>query len=164
MRRPAAVVGACLLGAACATGALPKSDASSDLGLLEAVYRHQMGQNASSKPRFSPLYCLRHIVGGQVADPPPELLERFGGGPSKVLPASACQKAGDADGAIIVDPVSRLEGLILIIGDIRCDRPVRCTVEGGYYEANQSASGNTYTAERRAGRWIVTDDRLDLIT
>jgi hypothetical protein len=163
MRR-AVVLGANLFAAACAGVQDAQVDPASDLALLEPVYRHQMAGNASSKPNFSPLNCLKRVAEGQNVDPPVALMERFGGANSKVLPASSCKVGDGVAGSSVTDPSSRLAGLILIIGDIRCPSATRCVVDGSYYEANQSASGNTYTAEKKAGRWVVTGDRINVIS
>ena len=37
-------------------------------------------------------------------------------------------------------------------------------VEGGYYEAGLSASGNTYTLKKDKGKWQVTKDKMDWIS
>jgi hypothetical protein len=37
-------------------------------------------------------------------------------------------------------------------------------VEGGYYEGNLSSSGNFYRVERKAGVWVVTDDKVQWVS
>jgi hypothetical protein len=160
MRAASAVIASLAL-LACTAAQDRLADPGSDIALLEAVYRHQMANNASSQSRGSPLYCLARD-GRERRDPPPALLARFVSGAPKVLPFSACRI--DQRSSLVTDPVTHATGLILSISDIRCRSAYYCKVAGGYYEANQSASGNTYTVEKKAGRWLVTDDRLDMIS
>ena len=63
-------------------------------------------------------------------------------------------------------PQEVLEALNELIAEYNStDRAVSIVeVSGGYYEANKSATGNTYTVVRKDGKWSVTGDREDWIS
>ncbi len=52
---------------------------------------------------------------------------------------------------------SSRRGLLFYISEIRWLSESEVEVEGGYYEAGLSASGNTYHLSRNRGSWIVEE-------
>jgi hypothetical protein len=52
------------------------------------------------------------------------------------------------------------QGLLFHITSIKCKSDAQVEVEGGYYEAGLSASGNIYTLKNERGKWKVTNDKL----
>jgi len=64
----------------------------------------------------------------------------------------------------VKDKATGKPGLIFTIDSVRCADTSRCEVEGGYYEAGLSASGNTYFLEKRDGKWVVVRDTMHWIS
>jgi hypothetical protein len=115
------------------------------LDVAEAVFRYQFEHNASAVQQGAKAYFLR--VGKD--DPPAELLARFKGHAPPVRPGSQF-KMGD--------------GLSFYVGEMKWVDGTHVEVYGGYYEGLLSASGNTYTVEKRNGKWVVTGDQLQVIS
>ncbi|MEW6743970.1 MAG: hypothetical protein AB1486_14560 [Planctomycetota bacterium] len=82
-------------------------------------------------------------------DPPEGFLQRFDGNRPPVLPGSSFRKGA---------------GLLFRVDGIKDITPTVVDVAGGYYEAELSASGNTYRLELRDGSWIVVSDRMHWIS
>lgn len=160
------------LAAGCASGSrdglseLAQPVSSSDvtahgpeyLDLLEAVFRHQFDHNASGSGRNVDYFFLALDAD---EDPPPELLERFAGETPEALPVSLAERTFE-EGVKHRERGGR--GLIFRISSIDWVDEEEAVVEGGYYEAPLSSSGNTYQVERRDGRWVVISDRLNWIS
>ena len=51
-----------------------------------------------------------------------------------------------------------------MIGSVKCADSSHCEVEGGYYEANESAFGNTYYLEKHNDEWVVVKDVMHWIS
>lgn len=127
------------------------------LNLLEAVLRYQFDHNASGSQRNVDFFFLML----DRSDPPEELLERFKGNSPRVLPASLAEApAGEGvrhkglGGSGLIFDITRIAWLDANTAD----------VDGGYYEAGLSASGNTYRVERRDGKWVVTKNEMHWIS
>ncbi len=128
-----------------------------DLDVLEAVFRYQMEHNASS-PGARDCYFLELA---DKHDPPPALLARFVGSSPPVEPLSAADPElypsvhhkGKTDHGVIL----RLRSLSWIDDDT-------VELDGGYYQASLSSSGNTYRAVRRDGKWVVVSDKMRWIS
>jgi hypothetical protein len=128
--------------------------------LREAVFRHLFEHNASGLQRAAQVFCLQ--VEGK-ADPSPELLLRFEGNKPPVKKASLCTFShGSARGA--VQDETGAPGLIFRVDSIQRTGPDSAVVEGGYFEAGLSASGNIYELARESGRWIVKKDTMRWIS
>ncbi|MGH9722523.1 MAG: hypothetical protein ACRD8O_20115 [Bryobacteraceae bacterium] len=54
-------------------------------------------------------------------------------------------------------------GLLFTAAGIKWISRSEAQVKGGYYEAELSSSGNTYTVRKQNGKWKVTHDRLHSI-
>jgi hypothetical protein len=143
-----------------ATPAASPLPATTDDDIREAVFRHLFEHNASGQQRAAKVYCLQ--IEGK-ADPSPELLLRFEGNKPPVKRASLCTFShGSARGA--VQDETGAPGLIFRVDSIQRTGPDSAVVEGGYFEAGLSASGNIYELARESGRWIVTKDTMRWIS
>lgn len=138
------------------TSEAPPAPAADDDDVREAVFRHQFDHNASGLQKNARVYCLQ-IEGKR--DPSPELLRRFEDSEPKVKKASLCSfKRGSERGGVQDD--TGAPGLIFRIDTIRRQAPDAAVVEGGYFEAGLSSSGNVYELARVGGRWIVKKDTM----
>ena len=70
----------------------------------------------------------------------------------KVEPVSTC-RIGDR----VVNAASQ-PSLSFNLTTVRCEGPDNCLFEGGYYEANLSASNGRYRARKAGGEWQVTPE------
>lgn len=138
------------LAADAATPELTRDDA-----IRAAVFRHLFTHNVSGQQTLAEVYCLQ--VEGE-RDPSPALLEALAAEQPRVRPVSACV-AGTDD---VRERATDQRGLVFRVDKIRL-RGRRAVVEGGYFEAGLSASGNTYVVEQRGERWVVTSERLNWI-
>ncbi|MEA3064134.1 MAG: hypothetical protein QOJ27_569 [Sphingomonadales bacterium] len=135
--------------------------AAADPDAVEALYRHQIGDNASGGQLNVALLCL--AVGpaiGRLGDPPHGLLARFGGHRPPVRGYSSCLWKDDR----WTDAATGGNAIVHYIVRFDCRSPDRCTAAGGYLEGNLSSSGNRYEVERRGGRWQVTSDVMEWIS
>jgi len=126
----------------------------------EALYRHQIGNNASGGQRNVAALCLAVGKPNGVVDPPASLLARFGGDNPPVKGVSGCRW----DNVHWTDRATGGHAVVHYIAGLSCSSAVRCIASGGYLEGNLSASGNEYVLERRNGRWQVTSDRMNWIS
>lgn len=55
-------------------------------------------------------------------------------------------------------------GLIFRVGNIKWVSDTEVEVEGGYYEAGLSSSGNTYFLKKQKDKWVVTKDVMHWIS
>lgn len=130
-----------------ADSTLARLDTATEEDLLEALFRYLFEHNASSGTanRGADSYFLS-IRGN---DPSPDFLSRFEQVKLPVRPGSQFEIGKGV--MFRVDEVKRIDGR-------------RVEIEGGYYEARQSSSGNTYVLEKRGGCWRVTADRMHWIS
>jgi hypothetical protein len=133
----------------------------SNLDAAEALYRHQIANNASGGQRNVALVCLAAGAGpDRLSDPPAELLARFSRHVPRVKGISAC-RWNDISWA---DRATGAQAIVHYVIRLDCSSPARCTALGGYLEGNLSASGNRYQLEREGGRWRVTSDSMEWIS
>ncbi|MHC4388356.1 MAG: hypothetical protein ACYSX1_07090, partial [Planctomycetota bacterium] len=92
--------------------------------------------NASAAQQNAAAYFL--TINQQ--DAPAELLGRFAGHSPPVKPRSEFREGN---------------GLLFRIGSLVWSDKRTVEIEGGYYEGNVSASGNTYVLQRQEGIWRV---------
>jgi hypothetical protein len=86
-------------------------------------------------------------------------MQKFNTMVPKVKPVSAC-KFDES----VTEIASGKAGLIFYVGPVDCAGGTSCKIESGYLEGNLSASGNSYKAERREGKWIITEDQMNWIS
>ena len=135
---------------------LPHSSINRDLA--EATFRYQFAQNESGQQSSVSTYCIGYGAdpskNGSPFDPPNSFLKRLSDIKPPVQPESSCSWIG---GAVFNE--TKKPALIFEIESVKCVHDANCEVNGGYYEASLSASGNTYLLERRAGKWIVVKSK-----
>ena len=123
--------------------------------IREAVFRYQFEFNASGLGKAANAYFLS-VEGHE--DPSPQLLKQFEGHRPPVKPASASTlEPGTAQ---VVDRESGQPGLIFRIREIRRLTDDEVEVDGGYDEASESATGNTYRVMKTGGRWEVVECQM----
>ena len=106
------------------------------LAICEAVFRYLFEHNASAAQQKAAGYFLSI----DHRDPPAEFMSRFGGHSPSVKPGSQFQEGNKLK--------FRIDTLVWL-------DEATVEVEGGYYEGNASASGNTYVLRRQKGIWRV---------
>jgi len=115
-----------------------------------AVFRYQFEFNASALGKAANAYYLSV---GHYKDPSPELLNHFAAHHPVVKPVSASTlEPGTVQ---VLDKLTGLPGLIFRITEIRWLSDDEVEVDGGYYEASGSATGNTYSVVKEAKDWSV---------
>ena len=134
---------------------LPGDD---EAALREAVFRHMFGKNASGQQENAGVFCLAFE---KDADPPAAFLARFRDLKIPVRPSSGCTRSASKG---VVDRATGARGLAFRIDSVLLKGADHAEVEGGYYEAGLSASGNLYTLARKDGRWGVTKDQMRWIS
>lgn len=138
----------------------PRIEVVDEDGVREAVFRHLFDHNASGQQKAAKVYCLE--IEGKL-DPSPELLRRFAGNQPPVKKASLCSfKGGTGRGG--VEDETGAKGLIFRIDTIQHASADTATVEGGYFEAGLSASGNIYELVKEGDLWIVKQDTMKWIS
>lgn len=137
-----------------------RAEVADEDDLREAVFRHLFDHNASGLQKNAKVFCLQ-IEGNR--DPSPELLRRFDGNEPRVKQASLCTfEPGHARGGVVDE--TGASGLIFRVDTIRHPGENEVIVEGGYFEAGLSSSGNVYELVREGNRWIVKKDTMTWIS
>ncbi|HEY2367408.1 MAG TPA: hypothetical protein VGH87_13525 [Polyangiaceae bacterium] len=126
--------------------------------LREATFRHMFKKNASGMQQSAKVFCLEFEKRG---DPSPSFLGRFAHDAIPVRAGSECTQ--DARSGV-VDKKTNARGLAFRIDAVKYTDKDHATVNGGYYEAGLSASGNVYTLERQKGAWVVVKDEMTWIS
>jgi hypothetical protein len=144
--------------ASVSVGADPARQRQED-DIREAVFRWQFDHNVSGQQKKAKVYFLS--VGDNYGDPSDEFIKRFADNKPPVRKRSEC--TADA-GKGVLDKKTGGQGLIFNVTRIQWKSDTEVEVEGGYYEAGLSASGNTYTLKKDKGKWQVTKDKLDEIS
>jgi hypothetical protein len=134
--------------------------AADDDDVREAVFRHLFDHNASGQQQAAKVFCLQ-IEGKQ--DPSTELLRRFEGNEPRVKKVSLCTFQHGQPRSGVVD-ASGAPGLIFRIDAIQHPTADSAVVEGGYFEAGLSSSGNVYELVKEGDRWIVKKDTMRWIS
>jgi hypothetical protein len=124
----------------------------------EAALRYMFQKNASGAQQRAHVFCIAFAD----KDPPAAFLSRLDDVHPTVKPSSACD-ASAAKG--VTDKSTGQSGLLFNLdGDIRWTDANHAEIDGGYYEAGLSASGNTYYVERKNGKWVVIRDVMHWIS
>ncbi len=126
--------------------------------LREAVLRHMFKKNASGMQQTAKVFCIHFEKG---ASPSAAFLARFSANRIRVVAGAGCDE--DASRGVI-ERATGAQGLAFRIDSIAWTDRDHATVDGGYYEAGLSASGNVYTLERKNGAWSVTKDEMRWIS
>jgi hypothetical protein len=136
------------------------------MDLVEATFRYQFSHNESGEQSNVSAYCVGFQTKpddpSQGGDPPSELISRLRDVVPAVRPISECRITPNGrDG--VKDPSGK-SALIFVLGAAKCASESRCEVEGGYYEASESSSSNTYVLEKQDGKWVVVKDVMHWIS
>jgi hypothetical protein len=147
-----------LFGPACA----PDHTAELD-DVREATFRYQFRTNASGLQQRARVFflALRDTKSRQRFDPTEDFLRRFKDHHPRVGPVSAA-RSSSTDG--VIDKTTGERGLIFIVGEIHWLAADRVDVKGGYFEAGESSSGNTYHLRKKDGKWEVESDTMHWIS
>ena len=139
-----------------AAPATPPAPADDDV--RQATFRWMFKKNASGMQLGAKVFCLHFEKG---VDPPPAFLARFASNKIPVVAGSGCTEDARTG---VTQRSTGAHGLAFRIDSIKLTDPDHATVNGGYYEAGLSASGNVYTLERVSGAWTVTKDEMTWIS
>jgi len=136
-----------------------------DPEVAEATFRYQFEHNESGLKTAANVYCIGFSAESaddrMTQDPSPDFLRRLSDVTPPVKAYSQCSRTV---GQSVIDQVTGKSGLIFRIGFVKCADASHCEVEGGYYEANESASGNTYYLEKHDNEWVVVKDVMHWIS
>lgn len=128
--------------------------------IYATVFRYQIAHNLSSQREGVELACLATVVKGISGDPDPAIMARFAGSTVLIRKQSECTVASFG----VFDNVSGKRGIELKLGKITWLSSNEAKIEGGYYEANESGSGNTYRLRKTGKQWEVVDDLLNWVS
>ena len=120
--------------------------------IREAVFRYQFQHNASGQQQSANAYFLSF---GKDKEPDDVFIARFKDHKPPVKKRS--QSKGQFE---VIDKDTGERGLIFNVVTIKVIDANKVEVDGGYYEAGLSSSGNVYTVERKEDKWVVTKDRM----
>ena len=115
------------------------------LDICEALFRYQFKNNASGAQQNAAAYFLSIYE----ADPPKDLMARFEKNVPPVKDGSEFQIGS---------------GLEFRIRSIKMIDKNNVEIEGGYYEAGLSSSGNTYQLQKKDNNWQVVSDKMNWIS
>lgn len=138
----------CASGGLAPAARLPEGDTS---GALEAVYRYQMTRE--SRPGIEAFCLCAPAESREGADPPADLLGRFGSGARPVLACSACS----IEEARVIDKKSGRTALTCFVSGIRPLLSGDVEVEGGTRWTRFSSTRLRYRVVRQGAGWTVTD-------
>jgi hypothetical protein len=127
--------------------------------IREAVFRYQFEHNASGQQKTAKVFFIG--VEGNAGDPSDMLLKRFADNKPPVRKASASHFV---KGKGIVDKQTGELGLAFSVTSIKWISDTEVQANGGYYEAEESSSGNTYTLQKENGKWKVTKSKMNWIS
>ena len=145
------------------TGCTAGGDRDAQLDdIREATFRHQFAKNASGLQQSAKVYFLSVIepIKKQRGDPADEFMVRFAGHHPRVAKASTADSSALTG---VQDKQTGEPGLIFHLGGIRWISDDAVEVDGGYYEASESAAGNTYYLAKQNGKWLVERDEMHWI-
>jgi hypothetical protein len=149
---------ACLLA-----GCGPRAGSTDDVRAIQvAVLEYQFTRNHSGLKDSARVYCVE-VTDDKfgTADPAPVVIKQLNARNERVRAGSSCSVNADS---LVVERSSGKQGIMFRIGQLTWESATEAAIEGGYYEANLSASGNTYHVKKVNGAWVVTADELSWIS
>ena len=147
----------CALALLLAAATFGATDRAQEVDAIrEAAFRYMFAHNASGAKQSAKVYCLAI----EDKDPDEAFLARFAGSTPPVKKRSECKVSGRG----VRDKATGGKGLVFNVAAIRWVTDVAVEVDGGYYEANLSASGNTYSLEKTDEGWAVVKDEMHWIS
>jgi hypothetical protein len=132
---------------------------SQENDIYEAVFRWQFEHNASGQQTNAKVYFLG--VGEKATDPSDAFMKRFVDHKPPVRKASASHYVR---GKGILDTKTGEQGLAFRALNIKWMSDDEVEIHGGYHEAEESSSGNTYTVKKESGKWKVIKDKMNWIS
>jgi len=131
--------------------------------IREAIFRHQFPKDGGGgqDPLKAYFLSVTDDKTGKSIDPSTAFLKRFAGNQPRVAGDSECKPSAEKG---VLDIKTGERGIIFFVGTIRWISETKVEVGGGYYEGNLSASGNTYTLEKKDGKWVVVNDVMHWIS
>jgi hypothetical protein len=124
--------------------------------VAEVVLRHLFRNNASGAQQTVGVYCLEV----RKSDPDDAFLARFHDITKPVRKASDCEVSSQG----VFEKATHRSGLLFRVESVAWTDADGAKARGGYYAGSESASGNTYWLQRRAGAWRVVKDVMDWIS
>ena len=130
--------------------------------IREATFRYLFVKNASGLQQHAQVYFLSVIdpATRKRRDSPVEFMARFATNTPRVADASAANSSVPTG---VQDKQTGERGLIFHLGGIRWISDTEVEVDGGYFEASESAAGSTYFLTKKDGRWIVEREEMHWI-
>jgi hypothetical protein len=130
--------------------------------VLEAVFRHQFGHDASGLQWRAKVFFLSVYD----KDPSNNLMDRFEGHEPPVKRVSECEISAKTAGGSdihVVDRDTGEPGLICRVERITWVSDTEAEVEGGYYAGGRAASGYLYRVVREGEEWVVKKETLQWV-
>jgi hypothetical protein len=124
--------------------------------IREAVFRYEFAHNASGQQQHAKVYFLSV---DKDEDPSDAFMSRFKDHQPPVKKRS--RATGEFE---VIDRDTGERGLIFRATTIKQLGEDKVEVDGGYYEAGLSSSGNTYAVARKDHEWVVTKDEMRWIS
>jgi hypothetical protein len=146
--------------AALMSGCAPNlNKADEELQIQQTVFRYQFEHNAAAN-KYD-IFCIAISKGKTDSDAPTKLIQGLNDVRHKVVKSSDCdENAGNG----VIERASGKPALMLNVGQVKWLTEDEAVVEGGYYEASLSASGNTYGLKKMSGVWKVIKDQMNWIS
>jgi hypothetical protein len=139
---------------------LVSADRASEIDeIREATFRYQFAKNASGLQQGAAVYFLaiRDQAKKVNEDPTDEFMKRFIGNKPRVAKVSEALVSANEG---VRDKKTGERGLIFNVSRIRWVSDESVEVTGGYYEAGESASGNTFYVKKKDRNWVVESDKI----
>lgn len=152
--------------AACSEPMSTAARKAQELDAREAVFRHQFENNGSALKSDAKVYCVGFEAvdpktGPTIEDPDDAFIQRFSGNIPTVKKYSSCDYR---DKVGLLDKASGERALEFTTSNISWISETEMQMEGGYFEASLSASGNTFRLKRIDGKWAVVQARENWIS
>jgi hypothetical protein len=146
--------------AALVSGCAPNMNkADEELQIQQAVLRYQFEHNAAAN-KYD-IFCISIGEGKTALDAPIKLIRGVNDVNHKVLKSSDCS---ENEGNGVTERASGKPALMLNVGQVKWLTKDEVVVDGGYYEASLSSSGNTYRLKKMSGVWRVIKDEMNWIS
>jgi hypothetical protein len=142
----------------CVTITCSAADRDSQIDdIREVTFRYQFAKNASGQQATAKVYFLSFVVPGKLEghDPSDDFMKRFAEHKPRVAKASQAKTSMDD---VARDSKTGEPGLIFSLSAIDWKSDTEVEICGGYYEASESASWNTYYLVKKSGKWVVAKD------
>jgi len=153
------VIGTLGLAALLTGCTLNPSKADEELQIQQTVLRYQFEHNAAAN-KYA-IFCIAISKGETASDAPAKLIQGLNDATHKAVKSSDCDAHMDNG---VTEHSSGKPALTLNVGKVNWVAKDEAVVEGGYYEAGLSSSGNTYHLKKISGVWRVVQNQLNWIS